>query len=197
MADSGRGLSALEIPGLKVRAIVGSLGLLLVKMGLTFYPLLSCGTCVHRPCLCSVLQSGTLNSLLTLSETLPKTDNFFTATVSKLLDTLRSLLGDDAAKLEAHTRVNDRPLEEYLFPSGSGGWKWDKRRWGADGKVVEVVEALNKVGPSPPCRPRRSATSYSILASANSDNQLTKSSFLVVAGANVDRQHPEVASPVV
>lgn len=91
-------------------------------------------------------QSGTLNTLLTLSESLPKTDAFFTTTVSKLLDTLRTLLGDDAAKLEAHTRVNDRPLEEYLFPaSGSGGWKWDRRRWGADGKVVDVVDSLNKV----------------------------------------------------
>jgi V-type H+-transporting ATPase subunit C len=101
---------------------------------------------IDVPC---TAQSGTLNTLLTLSESLPKTDSFFTTTVSKLLDTLRTLLGDDAAKLEAHTRVNDRPLEEYLFPSsGQSGWKWDRRRWSADGKVVEVVESLNKVGPA-------------------------------------------------
>ncbi|KAL7414563.1 hypothetical protein BDY24DRAFT_369703 [Mrakia frigida] len=91
-----------------------------------------------------MLKSGTLSSLLTLSDYLPKQDTFFTQTVSKLLDTLRSLLNDDPQKLELHTRVNDRPLEEYLFPSDGSGWKWDRGRWGEAGKVTDVLEALMK-----------------------------------------------------
>ena len=41
-----------------------------------------------------------------MSAYLPKQDTFFTQTVSKLLDTLRSLLNDDKQKLELHTRVS-------------------------------------------------------------------------------------------
>ncbi|CED85231.1 Vacuolar H-ATPase V1 sector, subunit C [Phaffia rhodozyma] len=90
------------------------------------------------------LKAGTLSSLLSLSDSLPKQDAFFTQTVSKLLDTLRSLLNDDKAKVELHTRVNDRPLEEYIFPPDKSGWKWDNGRWGAHGKVAEVIENLSK-----------------------------------------------------
>lgn len=43
-------------------------------------------------------------------------------------------------------QVNDRPLEEYIFPSDGSGWRWDRGRWGEQGKVAEVVEALTKVG---------------------------------------------------
>ncbi|WWD16470.1 hypothetical protein CI109_100896 [Kwoniella shandongensis] len=89
------------------------------------------------------LKAGTLSSLLTLSDALPKLDSTFTSTVSKLLDTLRSLVSDDASKLAQHARVNDRPAEEYLL-GGGGGFRWDKGRWGSGGKVLEVVEALTK-----------------------------------------------------
>lgn len=90
------------------------------------------------------MQAGTLSSLLTLSDTLPKTDAAFTSVVSKLLDQLRSLVGDDKARLAQHARVNDRPVEEYLFPDvhGPAQWRWDKGRWGDDGKVLDVVGAL-------------------------------------------------------
>jgi hypothetical protein len=44
--------------------------------------------------------------------------------------------------------VNDRPLEEYIFPANWQGWKWDKARWGDGGKVADVIEALTKVRPS-------------------------------------------------
>ncbi|KAK4689915.1 V-type H+-transporting ATPase subunit C, partial [Tremellales sp. Uapishka_1] len=86
------------------------------------------------------LKTGTLSSLLTLSDTLPKLDASFTSTVSKLLDTLRSLTSDDPEKLAQHARVNDRPVEEYVF----GNRGWDKGRWGEGGKVGDVVDALTK-----------------------------------------------------
>ncbi|KAK6907408.1 V-type H+-transporting ATPase subunit C [Kwoniella mangroviensis CBS 10435] len=89
------------------------------------------------------LKAGTLSSLLTLSDALPKLDSQFTSTVSKLLDTLRSLVSDDSAKVAQHARVNDRPAEEFLL-GGGGGFRWDKGRWGSGGKVLEVVEALTK-----------------------------------------------------
>ncbi|WRT65749.1 uncharacterized protein IL334_002697 [Kwoniella shivajii] len=89
------------------------------------------------------LKAGTLSSLLTLSDTLPKLDSQFTTTVSKLLDTLRTLVSEDSAKLAQHARVNDRPAEEFLL-GGGGGFRWDKGRWGSGGKVLEVVDALTK-----------------------------------------------------
>jgi len=103
-----------------------------------------------------------LSSLLTLSDALPKHDTYFTSVVGKLLDTIKSLAGDQQRqqggegkqaqdlkdKLESYARVNDLPPTSYLIPhSGSNdqGWKWDTARWGNDGKVTEVVDALVKV----------------------------------------------------
>jgi len=83
-------------------------------------------------------QTGTLSSLLSLSDALPKLDSQFTQTVSKTIDTLRSLTDD--GKLSQHARINDRPVEEALMQ-----WKWDRGRWGDGGKVGEVLEALTKV----------------------------------------------------
>ncbi len=50
-------------------------------------------------------------------------------------------------------QVNDMPVESYILPSPRSlaqSWKWDKGRWGNDGKVGEVVEALNKVNENIP-----------------------------------------------
>lgn len=90
------------------------------------------------------IQAGTLSNLLSFSDSLPKLDSAFTQTVSKLLDTLRSLLADEPGKLAQHARVNDRTVEDYLMP-GNTFWGWDKRRWGSGGKVADVVDALTKV----------------------------------------------------
>ena len=76
--------------------------------------------------------------MLSLSDALPKLDSQFTQTVSKTIDTLRSLTDD--GKLSQHARINDRSVEEALMQ-----WKWDRGRWGDGGKVGEVVEALTKV----------------------------------------------------
>lgn len=87
-------------------------------------------------------QTGTLSGLLTLSDVLPKIDAQFTSTVSKCLDTLRSLT--DAKQLGQHARINDRPLDEYIIPAPAP-WRWDAGRWGSGGKVHDVVEALTAV----------------------------------------------------
>ncbi|GHJ84312.1 hypothetical protein NliqN6_0714 [Naganishia liquefaciens] len=92
------------------------------------------------------LKTGTLSSLLNLSDAMPKYDTYFTQTVSKLLDTIRSLVADDKQKLQSYATVNDKPAEDYVLPTpgSSQGWKWDRSRWGSGGKVPDVVEALNK-----------------------------------------------------
>jgi V-type H+-transporting ATPase subunit C len=92
-------------------------------------------------------QAGTLSSLLTLSDQLPKLDSTFTGIVSKLLDTLRSLV-EDPSQLPQHARVNDQAAEKYLIPGTIQGWRWDTGRWGSGGKVGEIVDALTKVGRS-------------------------------------------------
>ncbi|BEI92838.1 uncharacterized protein CcaverHIS019_0504660 [Cutaneotrichosporon cavernicola] len=81
---------------------------------------------------------------LKASNQLPKFDSAFTSVVSKLLDQLRSLVGEDKARLAQHARVNDRPVEEYLLPDAQGPstWRWDKGRWGEDGKVGDVMASL-------------------------------------------------------
>ncbi|WWC60366.1 uncharacterized protein I303_102937 [Kwoniella dejecticola CBS 10117] len=107
------------------------------------------------------LKAGTLSSLLTLSDALPKLDSQFTSTVSKLLDTLRSLVSEDSAKVAQHARVNDRPAEEYLL-GGGGGFRWDKGRWGSGGKVLEVVEALTKEMNSIDSTQKQKSQSYNL-----------------------------------
>ncbi|WVQ78786.1 hypothetical protein IAT38_000877 [Cryptococcus sp. DSM 104549] len=107
------------------------------------------------------LKAGTLSSLLTLSDSLPKIDAAFTTTVSKLLDQLRSLVAEDPSKLAQHARVNDRPAEEYLL-NGGAGFKWEKGRWGEGGKVGEVVEALSKEMNSIESTQKQKAQSYNL-----------------------------------
>ena len=97
---------------------------------------------------------------MTLSDALPKHDAYFTSVVAKLLDTIKSLAAGSAQsqststndsdkdkdKLESYARINDLPPTQYLIPHSGAreGWTWDAARWGQDGKVTDVVEALVK-----------------------------------------------------
>jgi len=101
-------------------------------------------TYATNPTCSSHEQAGTLSNLLSLSDQLPKIDSSFTGVVSKLLDTLRSLV-DDQSKVGQYARVNDISAEDYLIPGDSRGWTWDAGRWGSGGKVADVVDALQKV----------------------------------------------------
>lgn len=57
-------------------------------------------------------QTGTLSSLLNLSDAMPKYDTYFTQTVSKLLDTIRSLVADDKQKLQSYATVSGLGTDE-------------------------------------------------------------------------------------
>lgn len=120
--------------------------------------------------------------MLTLSDQLPKLDAQFTGVVSKLLDTLRSLVEDPEKSLSQHARVNDRSAEEYLIPGKQGGsasgWRWDQGRWGSGGKVGEVVDALTKVR-------------------AGFDPEWSRVGLTISPGAQLDRIDPEGETAVV
>jgi V-type H+-transporting ATPase subunit C len=90
---------------------------------------------VHR------IQTGTLDLLVSLSEDLPKQDAFFTATVAKIVDTLRNLLNNDPAKLAQHILVNEKSVDDYVLKD----WKWNEGRYGMQRGPREMIDTLNKV----------------------------------------------------
>ncbi|KAH7883898.1 ATPase V1 complex subunit C [Phlebopus sp. FC_14] len=85
-------------------------------------------------------KTGTLESLISLSEELPKQDAFFTATVAKTVDTLRNLLNNDPPKLAQHILVNERSVDDYIFK----GWRWNEGRFGVQRSLRETLDVLNK-----------------------------------------------------
>ncbi|CAL1696511.1 unnamed protein product [Somion occarium] len=85
-------------------------------------------------------KTGTLESLIGLSEDLPKQDAFFTATVAKIVDTLRNLLNNDSSKLAQHILVNEQPVDDYLLKS----WRWNEGRYGVQRGLREMLEVLVK-----------------------------------------------------
>ncbi|EKM60882.1 uncharacterized protein PHACADRAFT_156010 [Phanerochaete carnosa HHB-10118-sp] len=85
-------------------------------------------------------KTGTLDSLVALSEELPKQDASFTGTVAKTVDTLRNLLNNDPAKLRQHILVNEKPVDSYLF----GDWRWNEGRYGTQRSLREMLDVLVK-----------------------------------------------------
>ncbi|THH21563.1 hypothetical protein EW146_g37 [Bondarzewia mesenterica] len=85
-------------------------------------------------------QTGTLDSLIALSEELPKQDAFFTATVAKIVETLRNLLNNDPAKLSQHILVNEHTVDNYLLKD----WRWNDGRYGVQKGLRDMTEVLNK-----------------------------------------------------
>lgn len=88
-----------------------------------------------------ISKTGTLDSLITLSEDLPKQDAFFTATVAKNVETLRNLLNNDPSKLSQHILVDERTVDDYLLRE----WRWNEGRYGVQRGLREMVDVLAKV----------------------------------------------------
>ncbi|KAI6045119.1 ATPase V1 complex subunit C [Pisolithus marmoratus] len=86
-------------------------------------------------------KTGTLDSLIALSEELPKQDAFFTSVVAKTVEALRNLLNNDPAKLAQHIVVDERSVDEYLLK----GWRWNEGRYNIQRSLRETVDLLNKV----------------------------------------------------
>jgi V-type H+-transporting ATPase subunit C len=83
-----------------------------------------------------------LESLIALSEDLPKQEALFTQNVVKIVDTLRNLLNNDSQKVAQHTLVNEKTVDEYLLK----GWRWNEGRYGMQRSLREIMDILNKVG---------------------------------------------------
>ncbi|KAL0950894.1 hypothetical protein HGRIS_007653 [Hohenbuehelia grisea] len=85
-------------------------------------------------------KTGTLDSLIGLSEDLPKQESAFIATVAKTVDTLRNLLNNDPTKLSQHILVNEQNVDDYLLK----GWKWNESRYGVQRSLRDMVDVLAK-----------------------------------------------------
>ncbi|KAF8624792.1 hypothetical protein AX15_005681 [Amanita polypyramis BW_CC] len=85
-------------------------------------------------------KTGTLDSLISLSEELPKLDTSFTATVAKIVDTLRNLLNNDPTKLSQHILVDEQSVDHYLLSD----WKWNEGRYGVQKSLRELADTLNQ-----------------------------------------------------
>ncbi|KAI0042663.1 ATPase, V1 complex, subunit C [Auriscalpium vulgare] len=85
-------------------------------------------------------KTGTLDSLVSLSEELPKQEAVFTAVVAKIVDTLRNLLNNDPSKLSQHILVNEVPVDDYLLRE----WKWNEGRYGTQRGLRDMVDVLVK-----------------------------------------------------
>ncbi|KAG6334930.1 hypothetical protein ID866_4172 [Astraeus odoratus] len=85
-------------------------------------------------------KTGTLDSLIGLSEELPKQDVFFTSVVAKTVETLRNLLNNDPVKLSQHVLVDERSVDDYLLK----GWRWNEGRYNVQRSLRETVDFLNK-----------------------------------------------------
>ncbi|KAK0523062.1 Vacuolar ATP synthase subunit C, partial [Tilletia horrida] len=83
------------------------------------------------------LKAGTLESLIALSDDLPKHDSTFTQVISKIVDTLRNLLNNDEQALSQHVLVNEKALDEYMLD-----WAWNTRRYRVDRSLAEIIDAI-------------------------------------------------------
>ncbi|GAA6003703.1 hypothetical protein JCM10207_003555 [Rhodosporidiobolus poonsookiae] len=113
-------------------------------------------------------QTGTLSSLLTLSEQLAKHDPQVTQALQKTVDAIRNLTSPTAAPgsnpsssssssdrtspLSQHLVLDDgRPYLEYVLPAGSdqghneAKWEWNKAKFRTESRsLADVVDALMK-----------------------------------------------------
>ncbi|KAJ9475277.1 V-type proton ATPase subunit C [Pseudozyma hubeiensis] len=85
------------------------------------------------------LKTGTLESLISLSEDLPKLDGTYTQIVVKIIDTLRALLNNDESALAQHVLINEQSLDDYML-----SWSWNTQKYRADRSLRETVDMLGK-----------------------------------------------------
>lgn len=104
-------------------------------------------------------KTGTLDSLIALSEDLPKQETYFTATVAKVVDTLRNLLNNDPSRLAQHILVDERSVDGYVL----NNWKWNEGRYGVQKGLREMVDTLNKEMSSIDNSMRAKLTSYNLV----------------------------------
>ncbi|KAH8645478.1 V-ATPase subunit C [Xylariales sp. PMI_506] len=82
---------------------------------------------------------GTLDALVQQADDLNKLETACQGLVSKVADSLRTLLDDDESKISQQKMVNDKPTDQYLRT-----FSWNKVRYRADKPISELVDNLQK-----------------------------------------------------
>lgn len=82
---------------------------------------------------------GTLDALVQQADDLAKLEAACGAVVSKVADSLRTILGGDEDKIVQQKMVNDKPTDQYL-----NSFSWNKVRYRADKPLGELIDILQK-----------------------------------------------------
>ncbi|TDZ22981.1 V-type proton ATPase subunit C [Colletotrichum orbiculare MAFF 240422] len=82
---------------------------------------------------------GTLDALVQQADDLAKLESTCQAVVSKVADSLKSILDGDEDKISQQKMVNDKPTDQYV-----NSFSWNKIRYRADKSLTELVDTLHK-----------------------------------------------------
>ncbi|KAJ9130788.1 V-type proton ATPase subunit C [Coniochaeta hoffmannii] len=82
---------------------------------------------------------GTLDALVGQADDLAKLDSACEGVVSKVADSLKSILDGDEDKLDQQKMVNDKPTDHYF-----SNFNWNKVRYRTDRPLGELIENLTK-----------------------------------------------------
>ncbi|PKS11847.1 hypothetical protein jhhlp_001141 [Lomentospora prolificans] len=82
---------------------------------------------------------GTLDALVQQADDLAKMESTCVGVVSKVSESLKSLLGGDEGKIAQHKKVNEKPTDQYIT-----NFVWNKVLYRPDKPLAELVDALQK-----------------------------------------------------
>eukprot|EP00127_Corallochytrium_limacisporum_P004098 Clim_evm43s157 gene=Clim_evmTU43s157 len=85
------------------------------------------------------LKVGTLDALVGTSDELSKFDQHVAGVVSKMANTLETLLEDHMDRYEESLTVGDRSVSSYLK-----NWSWNGAKFATRGSLTELVDMLSK-----------------------------------------------------
>jgi len=83
---------------------------------------------------------GTLDALVQQADDLAKLDSACDGVVSKIGDSLRTILDGDESKIEQQKTINDKPVDQYLRT-----FSWNKVKYRAEKSIADLIDSLQKV----------------------------------------------------
>lgn len=124
-------------------------------------------------------QTGTLSSLLTLSEAMARYDLQITGTLGKVVETIKMLTSppanptspptkaalDRVSPLAEHLVMDDgRPYLDYIFGAQGKGWEWNRSKYRTDSRsLTEIVDGLVKEAAGIETAQKNKATAYALV----------------------------------
>ncbi|RKF65861.1 V-type proton ATPase subunit C [Golovinomyces cichoracearum] len=82
---------------------------------------------------------ATLDTLVRQADELAKLESNCGAVVTKIGESLRSLLGGDEDKILQQKTVNNKPADQYLK-----SFSWNKHKYRTDKPLIEIIDSLRK-----------------------------------------------------